>query len=109
MSKCCGEKHTDLVRAVVLVIRLADLALQAGPDLCTNTNAVANLDGSDLVADLDGVANDFVAHAKGKACFAPATGDGVDVATADTTGFDSDVDITLAEWLWFELGNVSEF
>lgn len=101
-------KRTDLVRAVVLIIRFAVLALQAGPDLCPDTDPVSDLDGRHFVADLDGMANDLVANAKWKACFAPATGDGMDVAAADTTGFDPDVDITLAERLGFELVEVSK-
>ena len=95
------------MRAVVLVVRFADLALQAGPYLRTNTNTVSDLDGGHFVANLDGVSDDLVADAKRKACFAPTTSDGVDVATADTTCFDPDVDITLFKWLWFELHKVS--
>lgn len=107
-NKRYGGKRTDLVRAVVLIIRLAVLAHQAGPDLCPDTNTVSDLDGRHFVADLDGMANDLVANAKRKACFAPATGDGMDVAAADTTGFDPDVNITLAERLGFELREVSK-
>ena len=56
----------DLVGAVVLVVVLALLASKIGANLGTNTGAVANLDPSDLVADLDYLANDLVSYAEGK-------------------------------------------
>lgn len=98
-----------MMRAVILIIRFAVLALQTGPDLCTNTNAVSDFDGCHLVADFDGVSDDLVADAERKACFPPPTGDSMDVATADTTGFNPDVNITLAEWLGFELRRLLDY
>ena len=49
--------------AVVLIITLALLALQARPDLSTDSDAVTDFDGLDLVANLDGVANNLVSDA----------------------------------------------
>lgn len=68
-----GQQRTNLVGAVVLVIRLAVLALQAGPDLSTDADPVAYFDFGDFIADLDGFADDFVADAKREARFTPST------------------------------------
>lgn len=97
-----------MVRAVVFIVGFAVLALQAGPDLCTDTDAVSDLDGGHFVADFDGMSDNLVANAKRKTWLAPAPGDGMDVTTADAAGFDPDVDIALAEWLWFELCKVQQ-
>ena len=96
------------MRAVVLIVRFADLALQACPNLCADANTISDLDGCHLVANLDGMPDDLVADAQRKTCFAPSTGDGMDVTTADTTCFNSDVDVTLPKWFWFVLHAVSE-
>ena len=61
------------MRAVVLVVRLADFALQASPDLSTDTNAVSNFDGGNLVADFDGLADDFVPYADREIGLTPST------------------------------------
>ena len=91
------------MRAVVLIVILANLALQASPDLSTHANAVADLDSLNLGADFDGVADDLVANTDGKWCLAPASVDGVHIATADAAAFDLDVDIVVAELLGGEL------
>lgn len=54
------ERRTDLVRAIVLVIRFADLALKASPDLGADANTLTNLDGADLGTGFDDLANDLV-------------------------------------------------
>ena len=59
------RRHTNFVRAVILVVGFAALALQAGSDLSTNTNAVADLNGRYLVTDFDSFANDLMADAEG--------------------------------------------
>ena len=51
-----------LVGAIVLVIRLADLAIQACPNLSSHTNAVSNLDRRDFVTNLDDLSDDFVTN-----------------------------------------------
>ena len=58
------RRHTDFMRAVVLIVGFAALALQAGSDLSTNTNAVSNLDSRHLVTNFDSFANDFVSDAE---------------------------------------------
>lgn len=65
--------------AVILLVRLAELTLQACLNLCTHTNAVTNLDGRHLVADLDGLADDFVADADWKGAFSPPASNCVDI------------------------------
>lgn len=59
--------------AVVLVVRLAVFALQAGPNLSTDTNAVSNLHRGDLVTDLDSLADDLVSDAERETGLAPST------------------------------------
>jgi hypothetical protein len=43
------------VRAILLILALADLALKTSPYLSTYSNTVADLDVFDLVADFDGL------------------------------------------------------
>lgn len=71
--------HTNHVWAIVLVVRLALLTLQARPNLRTATDTVADLASCDLRSDLDGLAYDFVANADWESGFTPATSDGVNV------------------------------
>ena len=47
--------------------------------------------------------NDFVTDADGKRSFTPASVDRVDVASADAAALDLDINIVVAELLWFEL------
>lgn len=89
--------HTDLVRAIVLIVALALLALETGPDLGADTDTVALLDGLDGLADLDGLAYDLVSHTDGQGCATPTTVDGVDIGAADTAALDLDVDVVVAE------------
>jgi hypothetical protein len=89
--------------AVVLVVALALLALQARPDLSSHTDTVSDLAAGHLIADLDSMADDLMANADRKRDFAPAAGDGVNVGSADTTTLDLDVDVVGAELLGFEL------
>jgi hypothetical protein len=51
------------MRAVVLVVRLANLALETSLDLSTNADSVADLTGGNLAASLDYFANDFMTNA----------------------------------------------
>ena len=91
------------MRTVVLVVRLAKLALQTGTDLSTNTNTVSNLDGCHLVADFDSLADDFVTDTDWERAFAPAASDGMDIGAADSAALNLDVDVTVFELLRFEL------
>lgn len=61
------------------------------------------LDGCDVLADLDGPSNDFVANAEGKRNLAPAAGDGVHIGAADTTRVNRNVYVAVLEWLELEL------
>ena len=91
------------MRTVVLIIRLAKLALQAGADLGSHSNAVSNLDRGHFVADFDGLANDFMTDTDWERAVTPAAGDCVDIGAADPAAFDLDVDVAVFELLRFEL------
>lgn len=89
--------------AVVFVVGLAVLALQACLDLSTDTNTVPDLDGGYSFSDLDGLPDDFVANTDGQGAVTPPASDGVNIGAADTARFNLDVDVTVFEWLWLEL------
>lgn len=95
--------HTNHVRTVVLVVCLAELALQAGTDLSAHTNTVSNLNGCHLIADFYSLANDFMTDADGKRAITPTASDGMNIRAADSAAFNFDVDITVFELLRFEL------
>ena len=92
-----------MVRAIVLVIALALRALQAGPDLSANANAVALLDGLDLGPDLDSLANNLMSYADRQRGTPPAAVDGVYITTADAAALNLDIDIVVAKDFGFEL------
>lgn len=72
--------RTDHVRAIVLIIALANLALQASPDLCADANAVSYFTERYLWTSLDDLADDFVSDAERKFLSPPAAGDRVEIA-----------------------------
>jgi len=92
------------VRAVVLVLVLAVGALEASPDLGTHADSVALLDGLDVLAHPNGLADNLVAHAEGALEVSPPAGDGVYVGPADAAALDLNVNVTLAKGLGLELG-----
>lgn len=94
---------TLLLLAVRLVVLLALRAVQAGRDLRTNADAVANLDGRHLGADLDGRSDDFMAGNDGVVLVAPAARHGVEVGAADAAACDLDIDVVVAKRLGLEL------
>lgn len=65
--------------------------------------SVADLAVSDLVTDLDDLANNLVANAKGERCITPTSSDGVKIRSANTTSLNGNVDIVLLELLELEL------
>lgn len=89
--------------AIVLIARLAHVALQASPDLRTNTNPVTHLHGGGLGTQSNDLANHFMTHTDGEAGLTPAAGDGVDITAANTARLNGDLDIALTERLRFEL------
>ena len=113
------KQRTDLLWAVVLVITLADLALQARPDLGSDSDTVSHLYRGHFVSDFDCLADDFMTDAKRKISLSPAAGYCVDVTSANSASilspllvgedqlrglpYDLDVDISITEWLGFEL------
>ena len=95
--------NTYHMRAVVLIVALALFALQAGPNLCSHTNSIADLDGLHLVSDLDGFADNLVADTDRQRTVTPTTVDGVDIGTAHTAALDADIDIVVVKLLGLEL------
>lgn len=71
--------------------------------LWTVRTSVADLAVSDLVTDLDDLANNLVANAKRERCIAPTSSDGVKIGSANTTSLNGNVDIVLFELLELEL------
>jgi len=61
------------VCAVVLLVSLAVATVQVGLDLSTNTDAVADFNRLDVLADFDGLAYYLVANANWQWALAPAT------------------------------------
>ncbi len=91
------------MRAVILIIGFAYLAIQASPDLSSDANTVANLDRGHFITDLDGLPNDFVTHTHWQGRFSPSAGNGMYVTATNTTGLNFDVNIALVEGFWFVL------
>ncbi len=91
------------MRTVVLVVRLAKLALQTGTNLSANTDTVSNLDRCYLITDFDSFADNFMSNAYWERTIAPAASDGMDIRAADSAAFNFDVDVTIFELLGFEL------
>lgn len=101
-----GEERvsrTDFAWAVVFLARLAKLALEARVDCRTDPDAISNLDGGHLTADLDGFADDLVPDTHWQRAASPPTSDSVHIRTADPTGIDLDVDVPVFEFLRGEL------
>lgn len=96
------------MRAVVLVVRFAKLALQTRTNLSANTDTVSNLDGCHLVADLDGFTDDLMTDADWERAIAPTASDGMDIRAADSAALNFNVDVTIFELLRFELGMRSD-
>jgi len=57
---------TNLLGAVVFVVRLAVIALHTGLNLSTDTDTVSNFACSDPLSDRNDLANDFVSYAEGR-------------------------------------------
>lgn len=93
---------TDHLGTVILVLRLANVALETAPDLGAHADAVALLHALDLLADADGAADDFMSDAEGALEIAPAARYGEDVAVADAAALDFHVDICFGEGLGVE-------
>jgi hypothetical protein len=101
-----GVVRVDEVRAVVFVGILADIALEAGPYLGADADTIALLDVLDVLSDVDGTADDFVADTEGAFKISPSAGDRVDVRAADAAALDFDVDVVVFERLGFQLAAV---
>ena len=72
-------RHTNFVRAIIFVVRVAVLALKASRYLRTNTYAVAYFDGRHLFADFDSLADNLMPYTEGHGSITPAAVDGMNV------------------------------
>jgi hypothetical protein len=69
---------TNHVRAVVLIVALAHLALHTTLNLGSNTDTITSLELLDLVTDSDDFANDLVAYTDWSGSkLSPSSSDGV--------------------------------
>lgn len=91
------------MRAIIFIVRLANLALQTSPNLGSDSNAVSNIDRRNFVADFDCLANDLMSDAQREIGLSPTSSDGVNIGATDTTGLNQDIYIALLERLWFIL------
>ena len=98
---------TDHVRAVVLVVLLALLALETSLDLGADADALAFLDQGYVLADLDRLANDLVPNTDRQRALAPPTGDCVHITTADTARLDQHVHVMVFKLLGLDLDRLS--
>jgi hypothetical protein len=94
-----GSVGVDGLLAVGHVAVLAVNTLEARLGLGTNTDAVADLDVLNLLANTDSLANNLVANAARVGSWAPAGRKHVNVRTADTAVGDLDVDVGLLKGL----------
>ena len=79
------KARTNLLRAVVFIVALANFAIQACPDLGSDAYPVPNLHSRHFIADFDSFADDFMAHAEREVGFAPAAGYRVDITSTYAT------------------------
>ncbi len=97
--------HTNHMRAVVLVIRLALRAFHARLDLSANTDTVSWLESLHFWSSSQNLADDLVTNANGRnRQVSPASRDCMDIRAADAATFVLDVDIIIFEDLGGELG-----
>ena len=88
----------DLLCAIVFISVFALLALQTSSDLCTDTDAIADLDALDIRPNTDGSASYFVSDDDGEdLMWEPSLLQCVHVCAADTTVRDGDLDVLLGE------------
>jgi hypothetical protein len=91
---------------IVLVLGLAEVALQTRLDLSADADAVTLSDAADVLAHADCAADNLVADAEGALEIAPAARHGVHIGAAHAAGIDFDVDIVVLKGLGLELSLV---
>lgn len=94
--------HGELV-AVGLLLHLARAAALAALRLSANTNAVADLEVLDVLADLGDMADNLVADNKRVVGRSPAGAESVNVGTADTAVRNLHLNVGLLEGLGLEV------
>jgi hypothetical protein len=93
------------VWAIILIITLALGALQTRPYLCADTNAVTDLDVSNLGADLDRLAHNFMAYTDGCRRLSPAASNGMNIRPTNTAALNLDINVVFAKLFGLELRN----
>lgn len=83
--------------AVRLIVILALPALEARPNLRTNTNTLTNLGERHLGPDLENLADNLVADGERVWAATPIAANGVQVTGADTAALNLDVDVVVAK------------
>lgn len=91
------------MRAVVLVVRLAIVALKAGLDLRAHANTITDFAGGDFVPNANCLANDLMSDTDWHRRLSPAATNRVHIGTTDTASIDFDINVAVLEWLCFEL------
>lgn len=91
------------MRAVVLIVRLANIALEAGSDLSTHAHTITHFASRHLITNPNCLTNDLVAYANWQRSLAPASIDSVYVGATDTASINLDVNVTILEWFYIEL------
>lgn len=93
----------DAFRAVILVVHLARLALQARADLRAHPDAISGLELLDVVSDARHGADDLMARNERELALAPALRERVHVGAAHAAMCDSELDIVRFEGLRLEV------
>ena len=91
---------------IVLVLGLAEVALQTRLDLSADADAITLSDAADVLAHADCAADNLVADAEGSLEIAPAARHGVHIGAAHAAGINFDVDIVILKGLGLELSLV---
>lgn len=93
------------MRAVVLIIGKAVLALEAGGNLRSDSNAVSNVHSRGVGALSDYVSHNLVPNTKGQRARAPTARDLVYIATTNAAGFDCNIDVAVLKRLRCKLSS----
>lgn len=83
------------MRTIILIVGFADLAVQTSPHLSPNTCSIANVEFFHIFAYSNHLSHNLVSNTKRKLCLTPTTRQRVNITTANSTSFDTDVDVML--------------
>lgn len=89
--------------AIVLVLVLAKIAFKASPYLGSNADGITNLEISNMLSDLNRLADNLVPDAQGAVILSSATCYSMKVGSTDTASFDFNIDVVIAKSFRLEL------